>query len=548
MDLRKNLWVGLLGISLIASLGIVRPGAWAQESLPFSPEAPPTSKPVNTPEMREAGKKIYLQRCLPCHGEKGASDGAAAVYLDPRPRDFTLGLFKMKTTIGEAPPTEEDHFRIVTRGIPGSAMPSWKALLSEEQRWQVIFYERTFSPEFEKAASAKVVVVPQEPPMTPESIKAGDDIFHDSAKAGCFVCHGTEGRGDGPLARALRDKQGNPVLPRDLTQSWLYKGGNEAKHIFTRITTGIFFSGMPSFAEKLTEAERWNVAHYVKSIQKNLKDFKDVVMKPIKIAGEISLDPNDKSWEGVNYFDVPMSGQVTLPPRLQTPTVDLMTVRVVYNDKEIGFHLEWDDRFQDVEHTEPPPHEKKAANSYETYPVLYPAENRPTGYRDGVAIQMAVKIPNSPELPHFVLGQSGKPVNLWHWKADWNEDASRKTPVEFLLSNGPKSAAAPMKDQVVMGKGVFSNGRWRVVMKRPLASSDPATMTPIEPGAFVPISFHAWDGFNGEVGLQRSISSWYYVLIEKKIPPSAYGKAIGWVLAAVGLELFLVRKAKSGQM
>ena len=536
-----------LFLILVSLLGVYS-GAVAQESLPFVPEEPPTNKIAKTPEAIAAGKKIYTQRCLPCHGEKGASDGAAAVYLDPRPRDFTLGLFKMKTTIGEAPPTEEDHFRIVTRGIPGSAMPSWKALLSEEERWQVIYYERTFSPEFEKAASAKVVVVPQEPPMTPESIKAGNDIFHDAGKAGCFVCHGMEGRGDGPLARALRDKMGNPVLPRDLTKSWLYKGGNETKHIFTRITTGIFFSGMPSFEEKLTEAERWNVAHYVKSIQKNLKDFKDVVMKPVKIAGEISLDPDDKSWEGVGYFDVPMSGQVTLPPRLQTPMVDLMTVRVVYNDKEIGFHLEWDDRFKDVEHTEPPPSEKKPANAYETYPVLYPAENRPTGYRDGVAIQMAVKIPNSAELPHFVLGQSGKPVNVWHWKSDWNEDAARPTAVEFLLSNGPKSEATPMKDQVVMGKGKFENGRWRVVMKRPLASSDPSKMTPIEPGAFVPVSFHAWDGFNGEVGLQRSISSWYYVLIEKKIPASVYGKAIGWMLAAIGLEFFLVKKAKSGKM
>jgi mono/diheme cytochrome c family protein len=540
--LRILVLVGLL-------LSAMPMAGWAQESLPFGAEEPPTNKPPKSPEMIAAGKKIYEQRCLPCHGEKGASDGAAAVYLDPRPRDFTLGLFKIKTTIGEAPPTEEDHFRIVTRGIPGSAMPSWKSLLSEEQRWQVIYYERTFSPEFDKAASAKTVTMGAEPPSSPESIKKGDEIFHDSAKAACFICHGQEGRGDGPLGPVLRDKMGNPVLPRDLTKSWLYKGGNEVKHIFTRITTGIFFSGMPSFEDKLTEEERWNVAHYVKSIQKNLRDFKDVVMKPIRVEGEIPLDPNAPLWEEMGktgtYYDVPMSGQVTLPPRLQTQQVDLMTVRVAYNDKEIGFHLEWDDRSQNTSHTDPPPIEKKAADAYATFPVLYPAENRPTGYRDGVAIQMAVQIPDSPALPHFILGQMGKPVNLWHWKADWNEDTSKPTPVELLIATGTKAEPVPLKTQNVKGKGVFSNGRWRVVMTRPLVSDDPRSVTPIEPGEFVPVSFHAWEGTNGEVGLQRSISSWYYVLIEKDIPVGVYGWSIGGIIFAAALEIFLVRKAKS---
>jgi len=540
--------MGWIQIAVMGVLLFLPMGSRAQESLPFVPEAPPKAKLPKTAEAIAAGKKIYSERCLPCHGEKGASDGAAAVYLDPRPRDFTLGSFKMKTTIGEAPPTEEDHFRIVTRGIPGTAMPSWKALLSEEQRWQVIYYERTFSPEFDKAASAKTVSVGTPPQSSPERIKKGNDIFHDSAKAGCFVCHGQDGRGDGPLARALRDKMGNPVFPRDLTKSWLYKGGNEVQHIFTRITTGIFFSGMPSFEEKLTEEERWDVAFYVKSLQKDLKDFKDVVLKPSKIEGEIPLDPNDKLWEGTDYSDVPMSGQVTLPPRLQTQAIDLMTVRTVYNDKEIGFHLEWDDRFSDTSHTEPPPIEKKAANAYETYPVLYPAENRPTGFRDGVAIQMSVKIPDSPELPHFILGQSGKPVNLLHWKADWNEDPARKSPVEFLIATGAKTGEKPLKDQIATGKGIFSNGRWRVVIKRPLASPDPATITPIEPGTFVPISFHAWEGSNGEVGLRRSISSWYYVFIEKKTPASVYAKSIGFALLAVGIEMMLIRKAKAGKL
>lgn len=104
--------------------------AWGQESLPFVEDAPPKAKLARTPENIKAGEAIYIQRCLPCHGVKGASDGAAAIFLDPRPRDFTRGIIKIKTTVADAPPTDEDHFRVVTRGVPGTAMPTWRTLLT----------------------------------------------------------------------------------------------------------------------------------------------------------------------------------------------------------------------------------------------------------------------------------------------------------------------------------------------------------------------------------------------------------------------------------
>jgi len=519
----------------------------AQESLSFDPESPSTKKIERSAENIKAGEKIYIKRCLPCHGEKGASDGPAAIYLDPRPRDFTKGIFKIKTTLLDAPPTDEDHFRIVTRGIPGTAMPSWRTLLSEEERWQVIFYEQqTFFPEDRKDPSkrAAAIVIPAEPPTTPESVKKGDDLFH--GKAGCFVCHGVNGKGDGPIAPTMRDIWGNPQLPRNFTKSWTFKGGREAKDIYTRMTTGIFASGMPSFATQLTDAERWDIAHFVRSIQKELKPTQSDI-KPKHISGEISLDPNDKLWNDVPYTDVPMSGQVTVPPRNQTPQIDLMTVKAVYNDKEVAFLMVWDDRRADTAHTDPPPPPVPGSEGYTTYPVLYPAEVRPTGYRDAVAVQMAVKIPDSPELPHFVAGSQNKPVNLWQWKADWNEDPSKKSAVEMLISKGHKKAPEPTKIQNVMGKGVFKDGQWKAVLKRPLASEDPASITAIEAGKAIPVSFHAWDGGHGEVGTQRSISSWYFMVIEKEVPKAAYAYTLGMILLVVGLEFFVIKKVKSKQ-
>ena len=184
------------------------------------------------------------------------------------------------------------------------------------------------------------------------------------------------------------------------------------------------------------------------------------------------------------------------------------------------------------------------SEGYTTYPVLYPASDRPGPYRDAVAVQMAVKLPNSPEIPHFVAGSLDKPVNLWQWKADWNEDATKPSPVEMLISKGHKKPAEPTAIQNVLGKGVFSNGQWKVVLKRPLASENPAEITPIEAGVAIPIAFHAWDGLNGEVGFQRSISSWFFLVIEKEIPKTAYIYSIGFMLLAVCVEVFLIRKVK----
>lgn len=543
--LSASLFIKRASLLLLLPLFYLSSVVLAQESLPFVEEAPPTKKIERSLENIKAGEKIYQKRCLPCHGVKGSSDGPAAVYLDPRPRDFTRGIFKIKTTLLDAPPTDEDHFRIVTRGIPGTAMPSWKTLLSEDERWQVIFYEQqTFFPEDRKDPSKRPapIVIGAEPPMTPESIKKGDDLFH--GKAGCFVCHGNGGKGDGPIATTMRDIWGNPQLPRNFTKSWQFKGGRDPKDIYTRMTTGIFASGMPSFATQLTDAERWDIAHFVRSIQKELKPVQSDI-KPKKISGTISLDPNDPLWNSVDYADIPMSGQVTVPPRLQTPQIDLMTVKAVYNSKEVAFLLVWDDRRANTTHAEPPPPPVPGTEGYTTYPVLYPSENRPTGYRDAVAVQMAVKIPDSPELPHFVAGSQDKPVNLWYWKADLNEDPSVKTPVEMLISKGHKKPPVPTKIQNVMGKGVFKDGQWKAVLKRPLVSEDPTSITNIEPGKAIPIAFHAWDGNNGEVGTQMSISSWYFMVIEKEVPKEAYAYTLGMIILVIGLEFFVIKKVKS---
>ncbi|MDQ6960631.1 MAG: c-type cytochrome, partial [Mariprofundaceae bacterium] len=79
------------------------------------------------------GKELYEFRCAACHGANGAGDGPAAKRLYPKPRDFTTGLFKYKTSPGKMVPRDEDLFRTIKFGLNGTVMPAWKSLMSDEQ-------------------------------------------------------------------------------------------------------------------------------------------------------------------------------------------------------------------------------------------------------------------------------------------------------------------------------------------------------------------------------------------------------------------------------
>src|SRR3989337_2257533 len=80
-------------------------------------DMPTKAKLANTPEAVEKGKVIDFKRCSFCHGLTGAGDGPAADSLDPRPRDFTAGTYKFRTTQSGGLPTDEDLFRTTSRGL-----------------------------------------------------------------------------------------------------------------------------------------------------------------------------------------------------------------------------------------------------------------------------------------------------------------------------------------------------------------------------------------------------------------------------------------------
>ena len=505
-----------------------------------SDEVPSSPLPSLTPETISAGKKIYDFRCAPCHGFEGKGDGPAAMTLDPRPRDFTRGLFKFKSTPSGEVVSDEDLFRTISRGIPGSAMPSWKRRLSEEERWQVIATIKAFSDRFTKEKKPTPIKVGPEPPMTSESIAKGKEIFQKKTKPPCAQCHGDNGRGNGILVRAVTNSWGEPLFPRNLTQPWTYKSGNTTKDIYLRDSNGIEGTMMPAYADQLSEEERWQLAHYVKSLQKEREAESKVNIVSRKIDQEIPMDPDDPLWQEIDHVDVRMTGQVHVPPRNQNPVITNVTVRSVYNQSEIAFHLEWNDRIKNDAHTDSELSKRwEVADFTETYPPLYPPTVRPHNFRDAAALQFPVRIPEGPVKPHFFLGNVGKPVNLWYWKADAEKP-------DELNATGYKNPAKrqPPESQQLEAQSVFTDGQWRIVLKRPITTEDDSNDIQFVPGRMIPVAVHVWDGFSGETGLRRTISSWYFVMLEATVPPSVYVMTLLTVGVTAGVQIWLIRRIK----
>jgi mono/diheme cytochrome c family protein len=88
------------------------------------------------PEIIAAGKQIYAQHCQSCHGPKGDGKGEKAPELSIAPGDFTDARKMSGLTDGEL-------FSEVTEGH--HPMPAFADKLTEQERWEVVDYIRTFA-------------------------------------------------------------------------------------------------------------------------------------------------------------------------------------------------------------------------------------------------------------------------------------------------------------------------------------------------------------------------------------------------------------------
>ena len=515
---------------------------------PSKPSPPPT------PELVEQGRGIYLKRCSFCHGLNGDGNGPAADYMDPRPRDFTLGTFKFRTTQSGELPTDADLFRTVSRGLSGTGMQAFdsdliKNGLSEEERWAVIAYIKIFTPEFEDpefdpVKTGKIVSLPSnQPPYSPELVAKGQKVFE---QAKCWECHGKQGRGDGLKAFDKQDDWGFPIRIRNVTHPWKIKAGGTVEEIYMRFSTGILGTPMPSFVDALSEDDRWYLANFIKSLQHDLTSHQ--VLKVGEVAGEIPLDPAAEIWQAADPMDVRLTGQVVVAPRWQNPSVELVTVKAIHNHQDIAFLLYWDDPFQDTIHKKELELNPKALRKQGAFNSYVKANGEiPRAletFRDAIAIQFPVKAVDGTKKPHFVRGNSSNPVQLWHWQADQaTKEGGRGAETRLARGWKQKPKTQPKEQQQLTSNAVWDKGRWHVVIKRPLITEHKNDVQ-FEKGRFIPMTLNAWDGSNGEHGLIMSLSTWYYVVLESQTPITIYLYTFLAVVLVGGISVRMVKKAE----
>ena len=569
LRLRSKLILVLIAAVIMMISGSAGVWTFAQEGGSGLPEGFKKGDlpPLPPAEMIEAGKRVYFTKCVWCHGVDGAGDGPSADRLWPRPRNFNQGTFKIRhTASGELPlfdyrkptPGQNDLFETVTHGLPGSAMPSWEGILTEEQRLQVLSFvttqlvkdRRYDDKETETLTMLQLDSIKPIPPSK-ESIEKGAQLVVDKK---CIECHGINGRGDGN-AFNLKDDWGFPIQPASWHKCWNFRGSRQdaynVKNIFRTFSTGVNGTPMPSFADNTTVEERWHIANFVQSLCERDTNGEPLPIDPLTdkpkvnfvirsgpVEGNIPDDPQHELWQKRERRIVLFGGQITHKPRNFVNRIDDVWVRSIYNNKTIAFMFQWEDRSKSVAEKKLPFQPTEV--NLDTYGIkeqppktgepdsIAANQNKYTVYNDAFAFQFPVKwqeLP-PPEKPRFLWGDEKYHVDITKWSADgslkaftgsgWDQDFEDRD--DFT-------------EKMKLLKAEWKDGLWTLMIQRPI-KGDYDEDTYFEMGKYIPTVFFAWDGHNGDIGRKMAVSAFYYTILEPPIPKETY---IYPTLIAVGV-------------
>jgi mono/diheme cytochrome c family protein len=247
-----------LGRSILARQAMTEPvSLWKPDSKLYADTPWPPS--AGAPAGAAPAMQLYFEHCAICHGPDGRGNGAAAPSMIPRPRDFTAGQFKYKSTPAGTPPSDDDLTAVIAEGLSASAMPASRDILKPDEIRALVGVVRTMSGAPAEAA-APVEIAPRVEPVA-DSIARGQKLYGD---AGCAACHGETLRG----GAVLQDAKGYPVVSRDLTAPWTFRGGAAPDHIWLRLTTGLAPGPMPAYAQTLDPSQRWDIVNYILANQR----------------------------------------------------------------------------------------------------------------------------------------------------------------------------------------------------------------------------------------------------------------------------------------
>lgn len=210
------------------------------------------------------GRFVFERNCAVCHGRFGDGWGDLSRSLTPRPRDFTKGYFKFRSTPSGSLPTDEDLRRTIREGLAGTAMPIFDQLEERDVR-AVTEFIKSLSPRWQQRTNyAAPIVLPERPGWfdQPEALKAQAEKGRQAFNQMCIACHGEDGSGNGPGAADLEDAWHRPIRPADLRKPAIRRG-REPEEIVRILLTGMDGTPMISFTSLTTEDQRWQLAAYI---------------------------------------------------------------------------------------------------------------------------------------------------------------------------------------------------------------------------------------------------------------------------------------------
>lgn len=509
-----------------------------------------------------AGKQLYDKYCAQCHGETGRGDGIAAPRTLPKPRDFTRGKYKIRTTPSGRLPTDADIERAIRLGLPYTSMPGWPQF-SDAQVRQMVAYIKSFNPDFENPDKhGEPIAIPDPPDYNDESALRGREVYE---QMGCIQCHGQDGRGDGASAPTMVDEQGEPIRPADLTMRWTYRGGPSRRDIFRTFTTGLDGTPMPAYADTIPIEDRWALVDYIVSIgEGDDPDYDNIVVVRFVERG-IDLDEADELFEGAPVARIPLVGQIMQVGRNFYPPQSSVEVQAVHNRREFALRVRWHDRRADTSgHNDPtlevPAFEaRQDATSTDEDDIWGGAAEEPaevdvwgdavaddaggdfwgdeggdgaaggSEWSDSVAVQFPKVKPTGIVRPYFLFGDAANAVDLWF--VDLARDA-----VQQFTGNGSDALERTIGDDIDVVTA-YDAGAWTVTFRRSMKATGGMTL---EPGAYVPIAFSVWNGLNDERGNRRALSQWQHLYVEPPQKVSALWPMIRIALLVLLAEIVVI--------
>lgn len=173
------------------------------------------------PPSAARGKALFDENCATCHGLGGKGDGQESQRLGLKPANFAdVEFMRLETPL--------DFFNMISLGRRKSGMPEWGEALSVQHRWDAVSYVWTLA-------------------HTTADMEAGEQLYATQ----CGGCHGAAGAGVAPAPDWT--KPGSLIHAND-------------ESLFDAVSDGVAGTTMPGFADRLTEAQRWQVVSYARAL------------------------------------------------------------------------------------------------------------------------------------------------------------------------------------------------------------------------------------------------------------------------------------------